>query len=122
MALDNQRRILLKRKNWRDKSRPTRRSLGNTLADALLPDFGSDAGGPGFQNLQFFGLTNAVAFSTVSLTFSNDSVDLTGSGFLDNLQYGALSASEIPLPAALPLFLVGIAGLGGFARRRRQRA
>lgn len=38
---------------------------------------------------------------------------------LDNLQY---TVAAIPLPAALPLFLMALAGLGLVARRRRKKA
>jgi hypothetical protein len=42
--------------------------------------------------------------------------DVTG-GFLD-----VTAVSTTPLPAALPLFATGLAGLGWFARRRRKQA
>lgn len=93
--------------------------LGNVLNDALLQDNGGALGGSGFENLQFFGLSNAVAFSVVQLTFSAADQGLSGFAYFDNLQFGALPTSEVPLPAALPLFLVGLAGVGGFTRRKR---
>lgn len=41
---------------------------------------------------------------------------LRGSGGIDNLQY------PVPIPAALPMFLFGLAGLGIMARRRKASA
>ena len=44
-------------------------------------------------------------------------VDLSGSGAIDDLVY---DVSEVPVPAALPLLLSGLAGLGFAARRKRK--
>jgi len=46
-------------------------SLGNVNPGVLLGDNGGPDGGPEFQNLQFFGVVNANAFTTVQLTFAN---------------------------------------------------
>ncbi|WP_425408507.1 VPLPA-CTERM sorting domain-containing protein [Hyphococcus sp.] len=43
----------------------------------------------------------------------------------DNILNGTiseLSVSDVPLPAALPLFLAGLAGVGAVARRKKKRA
>lgn len=76
-------------------------NLGNVFTDVLLGDDGSDDGGPGFENRQFFGVTNAVAFSTVVFTFSPTTS--SGTLFFDRLQYGA-----IPEPSAVVLFASGL--------------
>ncbi|WP_207764949.1 VPLPA-CTERM sorting domain-containing protein [Hyphococcus luteus] len=48
--------------------------------------------------------------------FAADGIENSLGGFLD-----AVSVSEVPLPAALPLFLAGVAGFG-FAGRKRKAA
>lgn len=48
--------------------------------------------------------------------FGTFTLDIRGNGNI------ALGATEVPLPAALPLFLAGIAGLGAAGRRRKARA
>jgi hypothetical protein len=49
---------------------------------------------------------------------------ISGGGIeLDQLQYGVAEIdgmSEVPVPAALPLFLAGLAGLGAIRRRKKQ--
>lgn len=52
----------------------------------------------------------------VTLSFSATGTQNTLGGLIDNI-----SVSAVPVPAALPLFLTAIAGLG-FASRRRRRA
>ncbi|MEX6633845.1 VPLPA-CTERM sorting domain-containing protein [Hyphococcus lacteus] len=47
--------------------------------------------------------------------FGAFALDISGNGNI------ALGATEVPLPAALPLFLAGIAGLGAAGRRRKAR-
>lgn len=56
-------------------------------------------------------------YGFTGIVFDEIRVDVNGNSFalIDNLAY---NIAEIPLPAALPLFLAGIAGLG-FARRKR---
>lgn len=58
-------------------------------------------------------------------------VALTGTGYfqwgsdwnvgIDDFTYTVATASPIPLPAALPLLLLGLGGLGGLSALRRQR-
>jgi len=93
-------------------------NLGNVVTDVLLPDNGGPAGGPDFQNLQFFGVTNSNPFSQVVLTFTNNSSS-TGSIFLDRLEYGV---AEVPEPASMAIFGVGSVGLLSLARRSRRTA
>lgn len=63
---------------------------------------------------------NLVYYIVVSgfdnLEFGTFTLDIRGNGNI------ALGATEVPLPAALPLFLAGIAGLGAAGRRRKARA
>jgi len=86
--------------------------LGNVFTDILLGDDGSPAGGPGFENRQFFGLVNSESFSTLTLTFTQTTS--SGTLFLDRLQYGA----TVPEPAVLALMGLGFAGLG--CRKKRK--
>jgi hypothetical protein len=46
-------------------------------------------------------------------------IRLTGSGAIDNI---VVDAPEVPVPAALPLMVTGLAGMGFLRRRRRQAA
>ncbi len=47
--------------------------------------------------------------------------DWTGKGLSDFRAYDATIASEVPLPAALPLFASGVAGIGALGWRKRRR-
>lgn len=88
-------------------------NLGNLSTDVLLGDNGGPAGGPGFENYQFFGVVNTESFSEVQLTFERipGTFAFNATVFLDHLEYAV-----IPEPAS-----IGLLGLisGGiyFARR-----
>lgn len=77
-------------------------NIGNSATDILVGDQGSNEGGPGFQNLQFFGVTNTDAFSSVSLTFTNNSGS-TGTIALDRFSYGLNSTANVPEPNIVAL-------------------
>ena len=80
-------------------------NLGNVKTRALLGDNGSPAGGPGFQNVQFFGVVNTTAFSQVQLTFGNPTA-LTGIICLDRLEY-----TPVPEPATFAMAALGALAL-----------
>ncbi|MQY41163.1 VPLPA-CTERM sorting domain-containing protein [Epibacterium sp. SM1969] len=65
--------------------------------------------------IRFFGFTSDTLFDTVSFNFAG-----LNDGFsVDNVTFGGVSPSPVPLPAGLPLLLSGLGGLGLVLRRRR---
>jgi hypothetical protein len=85
-----------------------------TVSSADLPplltiDFASQAG---WSNISFFTFTVPVGVGVCGV----DPAYCSGVGF-DNIVLAA--ASTVPIPAALPLFISAIAGLGWVAWRRR---
>lgn len=90
-------------------------NLGNVANDVLVGDDCGLAGGPSCMNLQFFGVTNTEAFTSVGLTFTNVSTK-TGTLSVDRLEFSPTSVSE---PATLALLAFGLAAVG---RERRRRA
>lgn len=100
-------------------------NLGNSLIRVLDGDNGTSAGGQGFQNLQFFGLTNTESFSSVQLSFSNSDSQLAGTISVDRLEYQTTVLADsisldglVPVPASVWLFSSGLFGLIGVARRK----
>lgn len=87
-------------------------NIGNLFTDVLIGDNGTDAGGPGFTNHQFFGVTNSEAFTSITLSFTGASS--SGLITVDRLEY----SSVVPVPAAAWLFGSGLIGL--FSLRRRK--
>jgi len=100
-------------------------NLGNSLIHVLDGDNGTSAGGQGFQNLQFFGMTNTESFSSVQLSFTNSDSQLAGTISVDRLEYQTTilpdsisQDSVVPVPASVWLFGSGLFGLIGLARRK----
>jgi hypothetical protein len=60
---------------------------------------------------QFFGLTDTLAFSALTISHTND--DAWG---VDNVSFNV--SVETPLPAAFPLFVAGLGVIGWLGRRR----
>jgi hypothetical protein len=77
--------------------------LGASLSDAFAS--------PGVSSLSFDTQLSLLGFETAA----NASL----SGFALQISLRAGTAPEVPLPAALPLFAAGLAGLGFAARRRK---
>lgn len=70
--------------------------------------FSITAANEGFVNLTGLGASNMFWFSS------------TGNGGAPEIYLDAMTVSSVPVPAALPLLLAGIGGLGLMGRRRRK--
>lgn len=93
-------------------------NVGDSIPNVLLPDFGTDAGGPGFTNLQFFGVSNTTAFTRVVLSFGT--VEPSGNVSIDRLEYGA-ATSGVPEPISWVTMVGGFGAIGGAVRRQKRR-
>lgn len=83
--------------------------LNQLVFSAMVPTFNTDTGNNVTDNL----------FTTIDIggvVFRRAVFDFNGSGAI-----GTFDVQEVPIPAALPLLLSGLAGLG-FAGRRRKSA
>ena len=78
----------------------------------------------GFQAsaLRTFVLTAAQILAINVAGFISLNINHTGSGDFIAFDYLQADVSPVPVPAALPLFATGLAGLGYIARRRRKAA
>ncbi len=75
----------------------------------------------GATSLNFSGVYAFLGFLDISQSYF---AGLGGTGSTDGFDLDAFTVtevSEVPLPAAFPLFIAGALGLGGAARRRRAR-
>lgn len=70
--------------------------------------------------LDFSDLGVAPGASLTSLIFGNSTTGLDGVRDPDIVYGAAAATSEVPLPAALPLFVAGLGALGIFARRKKR--
>jgi hypothetical protein len=122
--------------------------LGSANPDAFTPGAGGSVPAPGTQ---FIAVGNNIEFSIPNSYFEGALIGLTnttyaqagdiitlrlsqslgysvagGSAFYDvNTRLGEVTlvdAAATPIPAALPLFATGLAGLGWLARRKRKQA
>jgi hypothetical protein len=86
------------------------------IGDVLLASFAIDAldMGAGLEH-SFFGFTTTDGEVITRLVYS-----LSGNyPAVDNMQFG-IAVSPVPLPAALPLFLTVLAGIGGLRWWRKR--
>ena len=63
-----------------------------------------------------------LTFVYVDDQFDVSSLRLSINGELITGAVSELAVGEVPLPAALPLFIAGLAGMGAAARRKRKTA
>ncbi len=89
--------------------------LNNSYTDVLV---GNNLAAVPFDplNLQFFGVSNIEAFSSVQLSFG-DHATAGGSLTFDALSYGA--NSPVPIPSTISLLAIGIFGLAGVSRKKQ---
>lgn len=84
-------------------------SLG-TIGPVAISD-GSITGTTGEDS--FFGIQDPGGIGSIRIANASGGIEV------DHVQYGAAPLGVVPLPATLPLFLTGLAGLTLLGRRRR---
>lgn len=114
---------------------PNPSSSGN--ADLLIAVTGSFADFTGVPELAMnweaalTDLGGTVALNIAGFSFESDCVDATCAGVANNSDLRRFisgyvtttpSVSDVPLPAALPLFLAGLAGIGAMRRKKNAAA
>ena len=97
-----------------------------TLLNSDYNDDLSLFGGPGFSYLGEFRIpgSNVVDFAGLSdAVLTGDIFGIAAFGNNDNFRIAGVTVSydAVPLPAALPLMLTGLIGLGLFGRRAKRR-
>lgn len=90
-------------------------SLNGTQIDSISYPYPTGSTPP-YKQLLSYGTTDSSLFVAGNNTVTYEMHNISGpSGFLANIN---VEAAEVPLPAALPLMLVGLGALG-VARRRK---
>ena len=90
-------------------------SLGDLVSTVVVPVVNNDTGNNPNNNL--FSRVSFLDDQGIGATFRRAVFTFDGSGAI-----GDFNISEVPVPAALPLLLSGIAGLSFASRRRRKQA
>ncbi|WP_170332461.1 VPLPA-CTERM sorting domain-containing protein [Ruegeria arenilitoris] len=105
---------------YSNASQYTTSSPVNGFAVGNFGLFGETRGAPPIDTISGTDVEAALgAFSQFAFRFMNLQFDGFRNVQMSNINIRQVTPSPVPLPASLPLFLIGLTGLGLVARRRR---